>query len=305
MPRGPVEAFLEYLDRLCRASPHTVAAYRRDLTAWMQHLDAAGDSDWTAATGQRLEAWVTAERERGLSVRSVQRQLSAMRRFHDWLRDGRPEVATPQNGIRLKSTGNTLPRVLDVDLVQLLLDAPAPDDPAARDLWCRDRAIMELFYSSGLRLAELCGIRLGDLDRAAGLITVVGKGRKTRVLPLGRQALAALAAWLPLRAQWLTAASGDHLFLGRQGRPLGARAVQARLAHQAQRTGLGQRLYPHLLRHSFASHVLESSHDLRAVQELLGHSDIRATQVYTHLDFQHLAAVYDQAHPRARDKDPS
>ena len=299
LPPRRLDDFLAHLAQVRRASPHTVSAYRRDLLQWSAFLAQAGLSDWTDATPREVEAWVTEQRERGLSVRSVQRQLSALRRFQAWLQEQTGEPVQATGTVRLKRVRQDLPRVLDVDLIQQLLDAPPPEAPAARALWQRDHAILELFYSSGLRLAELAGSRLGDLDLSAGLITVTGKGRKTRVLPVGRQARAALAAWLLVRASWAGVDSGDHLFLGQQGRPLGARAIQLRLVHEARRCGLDQRLYPHLLRHSFASHLLESSHDLRAVQELLGHSDIRATQVYTHLDFQHLASVYDQAHPRA------
>jgi len=169
-------------------------------------------------------------------------------------------------------------------------------------MWRRDKAILELFYSSGLRLAELAQLKLMDLDLSGGLITVLGKGRKTRVLPVGKLARTAITDWLSIRPQFVRAPSESWLFLNQRGTRLSERSIQMRLVHQAERIGLDRRLYPHLLRHSFASHLLESSHDLRAVQELLGHSDIRATQIYTHLDFQHLATVYDQAHPRAKQR---
>lgn len=298
--RARIDDFLAYLASQRLASPHTLKAYGSDLRRLADFLDSQHTGAWRDFRRPLLEAWVGECREQGLSIRSMQRLLSSVRRFYDWLARSGEAGEHPARGYQLKRVRQDLPQVLDVDLMQQLLDAPAPEDPAEALLWTRDKAIMELFYSSGLRLAELSHARLGDLDQGAGLITVLGKGRKTRVLPVGRMARAAIADWLVLRPQLARAHSESWLFLSRQGRRLSERSIQERLVHQAQRAGLDQRLYPHLLRHSFASHLLESSHDLRAVQELLGHSDIRATQIYTHLDFQHLASVYDQAHPRAR-----
>jgi len=202
--------------------------------------------------------------------------------------------------MRLKSNKRDLPHVLDVDALQALLDAPAPLDEPEKSLWIRDRAVMELFYSSGLRLSELAYAHLPDLDLRARHITVLGKGNKTRRLPVGRKACEALSSWLALREGWCREKSEDWLFLTPKGLRFSERAIQLRLKHQAQRAGLPQHVHPHMLRHSFASHLLESSHDLRAVQELLGHADISTTQIYTHLDYQHLADVYDKAHPRSR-----
>lgn len=298
--RGGIAGFLAHLASQRLASPHTIKAYGRDLANLADFLDALKLPDWAALDRATLEDWVATRREQGLALRSLQRELSALRRYYDWLQPQGLAGAHPARGYRLRNREQHLPEVLDVDLVQQLLDAPAPTEPEAAALWRRDRAILELFYSSGLRLSELSRARLSDIDLPGGLITVTGKGRKTRVLPVGRMAREALRDWLGLRQDWAGSESAQWLFLSKQGRRLSERSIQARLAHQATRTGLGQRLHPHMLRHSFASHLLESSHDLRAVQELLGHSDIRATQIYTHLDFQHLANVYDQTHPRAR-----
>ncbi|HNJ86277.1 MAG TPA: tyrosine-type recombinase/integrase, partial [Agitococcus sp.] len=176
----------------------------------------------------------------------------------------------------------------------------APDTPHAAKLWLRDKAIMELLYSSGLRVSELSNCLLTDIDLSSALITVVGKGKKTRVLPVGRKAISAIKDWLKIRSDFIKAETGNYLFLNERGGRFTERGIQQALAYQAQRVGIPQHLHPHLLRHCFASHLLESSQDLRAVQELLGHASISTTQIYTHLDYQHLAQVYDQSHPRAK-----
>lgn len=300
--RRRCDDFLRYMASQRLASPHTLKAYGSDITRLADFLDQVPLKQWADFERPHLEAWIGSSREGGLAIRSIQRQLSSVRRFYDWLARSNEAGAHPAHGYQLKRVRQDLPQVLDVDLMQQLLDSPAPEEAKAALLWSRDKAVLELFYSSGLRLAELANVRLGDLDLAAGLITVVGKGRKTRILPVGRMAITAIRHWLTQRPELARPNSESWLFLSQQGRQLSPRSIQARLVHQAERVGLDRRLYPHLLRHSFASHLLESSHDLRAVQELLGHSDIRATQIYTHLDFQHLATVYDQAHPRARQR---
>ncbi len=297
-----LDQFLHELASKRLASPHTITAYHHDIEALALFLAREQQKTWADLNSALLETWIGECREQGLSLRSLQRRLSAIRKFYDWLNIKGEAGSHPSKGYQLKRPRQDLPSVLDVDRIQLLLDAPAPTEPLAALLWVRDKAILELFYSSGLRLAELSGLRLGDLDLAAGLVTVLGKGQKTRVLPVGRIAIAAIKNWLAVRPEFVTAKSGSAVFLGQRGNALGPRSIQARLSHQAQRVGLDIHLHPHMLRHSFASHLLESSHDLRAVQELLGHSDIRATQIYTHLDFQHLANVYDQAHPRAKQR---
>jgi integrase/recombinase XerC len=275
-----IEEFLQHLAVERRASPNTLDGYRRDLSsldAWAtsQQLDAV------TLTGEQLRAFVAAEHRRGLSPTSLQRRLSACR-----------SSASPALSVKAPKAKRKLPQVLDPDEAKALVEVPT-DVP----LGLRDRALLELFYSSGLRLSELCALRWRDLQLENGLVTVLGKGRKERSVPVGSHARAALAAW---RAEQKPAIEAP-VFPGRNG-ALTPRAVQLRLRQLAQRQGLFKRVHPHLLRHSFASHVLESSGDLRGVQELLGHADIATTQIYTHLDFQHLARVYDAAHPRAKRK---
>lgn len=294
------DAFITYLRSQRALSPHTLLAYGRDLNKLGDFLRRNGLREWRSLDQMLLEEFIAQCSDQKLDQRSQQRLLSSLRGFYDWLARIGEAAFNPARGLRLKSRRRDLPRLLDVDAVQKLLDAPAPADEPEKSLWIRDRAAMELFYSSGLRLSELAYARLGDLDLASGYITVTGKGNKTRRLPVGRKAREALQAWLQLRAVWQTDKSEDWIFLGSKGQRFNERAIQLRLKHQAQRAGLQQHLHPHMLRHSFASHLLESSHDLRAVQEMLGHADISTTQIYTHLDYQHLAEVYDKAHPRAR-----
>lgn len=288
--------FLEHLAGERRYSPRTREAYRRDLAALQAYCRRHRIDDWARLSGADVRAFAAERHRGGLSGRSVQRLLSSVRSFYRFLlREGvvesNPAVAVPAPKGRRR-----LPRTLDADQVARLLENTAPTGPLA----VRDRALMELLYSSGLRLAETVALDCADIDLDDGTVQVTGKGAKTRIVPVGRHARAALRRWLAVRAGLAHPDAGDALFLGRGGRRLGARAVQRRLADWARRAGLDARVHPHRLRHSFASHLLESSGDLRAVQELLGHSDIRTTQVYTHVDFQHLARVYDVAHPRAR-----
>ena len=288
-----IDGFLAHLQVERRMSAHTLDAYRRDLDALAQWAAAQGLDDLRAVHTEQLRQFVAGEHRRGLSPKSLQRRLSACRSFYAWLlRHGRI-AASPAAGLRAPKAPRKLPQVLDVDeavqLVELPTDAP---------LGLRDRALLELLYGSGLRVSELCALRWRDLDLADGLVTVLGKGGKQRSVPVGRHARQALEDWRRDSA----GQPETFVFPGRAGRALGARAVQLRLRQLAQRQGLFKRVHPHLLRHSFASHVLESSGDLRGVQELLGHADISTTQIYTHLDYQHLAKVYDAAHPRAKRK---
>jgi integrase/recombinase XerC len=226
----------------------------------------------------------------------VQRRLSAVRSFYAFLiREGIMRV-NPATDIRAPKSARHLPQTLDADQMGRLLDVAVETPLDARDL-----ALMELFYSSGLRLAELVALDLTSIDLADRTVRVVGKGNKTRIVPVGRKAVTALRAWLRERSG-MAAPETPALFVGRNGGRLGARAIQLRVAAAARRQGLPMGVHPHLFRHSFATHLLESSQDLRGVQELLGHADISTTQVYTHLDFQHLARIYDEAHPRARRK---
>jgi integrase/recombinase XerC len=289
---SPVDDYLAHLAVERRSSPHTLDAYRRDLHA-LVHWSDGQSRELLQLSADELRLFVASEYRRGLSAKSLQRRLSACRSFYNWLLKQGRIAANPATAVRAPKAVRKLPQVLDVDeavqLVELPTDAP---------LGLRDRALLELFYSSGLRLAEVCALRWVDLDFAQGLVTVLGKGSKQRVVPVGSHALKALDAWRASRNEWLTL----FVFPGRSNKPITSRAIQLRLRQLAQRQGVFKRVHPHLLRHSFASHMLESSGDLRAVQELLGHADIATTQIYTHLDFQHLAKVYDAAHPRAKRK---
>jgi integrase/recombinase XerC len=285
-------AWLQGLAVERQLSPHTLAAYRRDLDALLQWCALHAIDDWPALHAESLRGFIAAEHRRGLAPKSLQRLLSSCRSLlRHLLAEGRI-AASPASGLRAPKAPRRLPQVLDVDEVQHLVEVEG-DDRLAR----RDRAMLELFYSSGLRLAELCRLRWADLDLDEGMARILGKGSKTRVVPIGAAACTALRA-----LQGADAAPTDAVFRGRGSAPISPRTVQARLARIAQQQGLFKRVHPHLLRHSCASHLLESSGDLRGVQELLGHADIGSTQIYTHLDYQHLARVYDAAHPRARRK---
>ena len=287
---GPVEAYLEHLRVERNVSAHTRDAYQRDLAALCAWA-AMRSRGVLELRNDEIRAFVASEHRRGLSPKSLQRRLSACRSFYLWLlKRGRID-ANPADAIRAPKAARKLPQVLDVDeavqLVEVATDAP---------LGLRDRALLELFYSSGLRLSEVCALKWADLDFAQGLVSVLGKGSKQRIVPVGSHARNALAA---LREE-AAGQPGDFVFPGRGGAQISSRAVQLRVKKLAAQRGVYKRVHPHLLRHSFASHMLESSGDLRGVQELLGHADITTTQIYTHLDFQHLAKVYDAAHPRAK-----
>jgi integrase/recombinase XerC len=292
-----VEQFLAELEHQRRASPHTLSAYRRDLA-----LLAAGAGERPLAELKSHELRRTAMRlhGQGLSPRSVARTLSAWRAYYRWLARRGQLAADPCVGLRAPKRPRVLPKALPIEQTAALLDAPQGKD--GDPLAVRDHAMFELFYSSGLRLSELVSLNLsGGLDLRAGEVTVTGKRGKTRIVPVGAKAAEALAAWIELRPL-LAAPDEPALFVGRRGSRLTPRAVELRLAQWAQKCGLGMHVHPHMLRHSFASHVLQSSGDLRAVQEMLGHASIATTQIYTHLDFQHLAKIYDAAHPRAKQK---
>lgn len=292
VPRA-IEEFLAHLHVERRMSAHTLDAYRRDLTALADWSTHHADADPVTLETEQLRSFVASEHRRGLSPKSLQRRLSACRSFYQWLlRHGRI-AASPAATLRAPKAPRKLPQVLDADEAARLVEVPT-DVP----LGLRDRALLELFYSSGLRLSELCALRWHDLDLANGFVTVLGKGGKQRRVPVGSHARNALHAWRSEQQ----GANDAPVFPGRAGGPISQRAVQIRLKQLAQRQGLFKHVHPHMLRHSFASHILESSGDLRGVQELLGHADIATTQIYTHLDFQHLAKVYDAAHPRARRK---
>jgi integrase/recombinase XerC len=286
--------FLRQLGLERNLSPHTASNYGRDLAALSTWCDQQGLTDWKQLDQGHVRAFAGRSHAAGLAPRSIQRRLSALRSFFRYLQREGIAALNPGADVRAPKSSRRLPRALDADQMTQLLEAPAEGT-----LGTRDQAIMELLYSSGLRLAELVGLDLPALDLADRTVRVTGKGRKMRIVPVGAKAVAALRGWIKERA---AIAKPDELavFVGRNGRRLGARNIQLRLAKLGIRNGLPARLHPHLFRHSFATHLLESSQDLRGVQEMLGHADISTTQVYTHLDFQHLAGVYDQAHPRAR-----
>jgi len=290
------EQFLDYLRDERGLSARTVAAYRRDLEQFSNALSHQETAKPGQVTEHDIRRFIAQLHRQGLGARSIQRLLSAVRSFYRWLMREGLASGNPAAQVRAPKSPRKLPGTLDADSVARLLDI-SDDSPLA----LRDKAIMELFYSSGLRLSELASLRWDQVDTASGLVTVTGKGNKTRVVPLGSYAAAALAAWNRVRGEF---AGFDEpcVFVSNRGRPISPRTIQSRIRYWARRQGLPQKVHPHLLRHSFASHVLESSGDLRAVQELLGHADISTTQVYTHLDFQHLASVYDKAHPRAKKK---
>jgi len=288
-----IESWLHQLRVARQLSPHTVAAYRRDLAHVLAYLKEQDIRDWNDLDPRSLRHFIAQRHQNGLSARSLARLLAALRGFFRYLLQNGATTRNPASGLRPPKGEKRLPQVLDVDRATQLLD----NFPAQDFIDCRDKAILELFYSSGLRLAELVGLNVQDFDRAQALVTVLGKGGKSRVLPVGRKAISALDDWLALRAQFGTA--DNALFVSQKGRRIGARAVQLRIAQAGVKT-ISEHLHPHRLRHSFASHLLESSQDLRAVQELLGHSSLASTQIYTHLDFQHLSKVYDRTHPRAK-----
>lgn len=290
-----LQDYLAHLADQRRLSPHTCAGYGRDVA---ELLKLAGETPLAELHGQHIRRFIAQLHGRGLSGRTLARMLSAWRGFYQYLAHRHGYAQNPCVGLRAPKAAKTLPQTLSPDQAARLMEID-PDTPLA----ARDRAMFELFYSSGLRLSELVGLdcRADQLDLASGIVRVTGKGNKTREVPVGRLAIAAIRDWLPQR-EGLAGADETALFVGRNGRRLTPRAVQYRVKQWSIRLGLPGNVHPHVLRHSFASHVLQSSGDLRAVQEMLGHANIATTQVYTHLDFQHLAKVYDAAHPRAKKK---
>jgi integrase/recombinase XerC len=292
--RAWVGRFIAHLTHERRMSPHTAAAYRRDLESLSGFCERRGILAWSTLNNAQVRSFAAAEHAGGLAPRSIQRRLSAVRSFYEFLIREASCVHNAAVDVRAPKTKKRLPSTLDADQMGRFLEFRVDDT-----LSLRDKAIMELFYSSGLRLSELVGLNLEQLDLADRTVRVIGKGSKTRILPIGRFAVEALRKWLAERST-LSKLEDDAVFVGRSGRRLTPRAVQLRVDTWARRQGMGVHVHPHMFRHSFASHLLESSTDLRGVQELLGHSDISTTQIYTHLDFQHLAKVYDAAHPRAR-----
>lgn len=293
-----LEAYLSYLRDFRQLSLHSVAASKRDIEKFFSGLSPQQQADMGLLSDQDIRSFLRYQTGQGMAAKTVTRYRSSLANFFEFLLAA-PNSPVNHNPVSLVSspkTGRKLPEVLDVDHMFKLLNIPEKTA-----LQRRDKALLELFYSSGLRLSELSRLVWTDVNVAEGLVRVLGKGQKTRLIPVGKTAMKALLNW-QTDARLLNHDSQDWVFVSNRGGRLKPRSIQARVKHWAQQQGLWQRVYPHLLRHSFASHVLESSGDLRAVQEMLGHADLATTQIYTHLNFQHLAHVYDRAHPRARKK---
>jgi len=289
----PAKDFLAYLKQIRFYSAHTTAAYERDLTKLALSAHARGLSDWQTVQTDTIYQALQDARLAGLSAKSCQRLLSSWRSFFQYQQRQNLRHNDPVTGVQAPKANKKLPKHLDTEQVKQLLDQTFdPSEP----LQVRDQAMLELTYSSGLRLAELAGLLITDIDLPDQTLRVTGKGNKTRQIPMGSKACQALKNWLKQR-HLLVKGPSQALFLSQRGQAITPRAIQQRMDKAA--AALGLKLHPHMLRHSFASHMLQSSGDLRAVQEMLGHADISTTQVYTHLDYQHLAQVYDQAHPRA------
>ncbi|WP_436912900.1 site-specific tyrosine recombinase/integron integrase [Acinetobacter schindleri] len=284
-------------------SKHTLQAYERDVSDFLnfcqRHALALGDvesTDLRQFMAEKVE-------QQGLSSSSLQRLLSAIRQFMKWAEQAQYVSFNPADDFQLKRQSRPLPGMVDIETIHQILDQPEPEGEVQQQMWKRDKAILELLYSSGLRLAEVQGLRIKDIDFNRQLLRITGKGNKTRIVPFGSKAKDSVMAWLQIYPLW----HGDfvpeaHVFITQKGNPLGVRQIENRVKFQAQRAGVNVDLHPHLLRHCFASHMLSNSRDLRAVQEMLGHSSLTTTQIYTHVDFDHLAKIYDQAHPRAQNK---
>jgi len=288
--------FFHYLENVKRYSKHTCSAYQSDLNNFLQFCVESDIQDWHSVTVHQLRSYVAFLRSKNQSAKSVQRKLSSLRSYFRYLVREKVLDANPVEGLKAPKTEKHLPKVLDVDQVQLLFKNNEQDPILIRDL-----AMLELLYGCGMRLGELVSVNMEDIDFNDHSVRVTGKGDKTRILPLGRMALLALDKWLPKREAWLKIEQ-SAVFITKRGQRISPRTVQSRLQFWGKKQGLTTGLHPHRLRHSFASHLLESSGDIRAVQELLGHANLSTTQIYTQLDYQHLAQVYDQAHPRAKIK---
>ena len=289
-----LQAFFEYLRGEKRSAVHTLSAYKRDLLRFQAYCQEQQILSWQAVQSGDVRQYIAFRHKNQIGGKTLQRELAALRSFYRYLQKKQLVQQSPLQGLRAPKSAKKLPKTLDVDQVAGLLDV-RPD----ANLEIRDVAMFELFYSSGLRLNELVMLDIADLDLASGHVLVrFGKGGKERQSPIGKKALAAIKAWLAVRPT----VSAEALFISMRGARLSPRSVQLRLARWCRKNALPEHIHPHMLRHSFASHMLESSQDIRAVQELLGHSNISTTQIYTHLDFQYLSGIYDKAHPRAKKK---
>ena len=294
--QNQLDDFFDYLRYERRNSPRTISAYQQDLKRLSSYCNRQDIENWSDVNNLLGRKWLASLHQHGLSGSSIQRILSGCRSFYRWLIREQHVSANPFDLLKAPRHPRKLPDTMDIDAVQQLVSLTGDDH-----LTVRDRAILELFYSSGLRLSELVSLDVGDIDFSAGEARVTGKGNKTRIVPVGRYAQMAIKQWLSVRPQ-IANETEQAIFVSRRGGRLATRSVEKRLKDWAIRQGISRNVHPHMLRHSFASHMLESSGDLRAVQELLGHQNISTTQRYTHLDFQHLAKVFDKAHPRAKRK---
>lgn len=289
----PVEAFLRFLRVERQLSPHTIESYHHQLTAIIEIVAPAGLRDWRQLDATQVRMITARSKRKGLEAASLALRLSALRSFIDWQVSQGVMSVNPAKGISAPKQARHLPKNLDVDDVNRLLDIDTSDPLAVRD-----RTMLEVMYGAGLRLSELVGLDCRHMNIASGEVWVMGKGSKERKLPIGRTAIHWLEQWLPLREIYDPV--DDAVFVSKLGKRISVRSVQKRFAEWGVKQGVTSHINPHKLRHSFATHMLESSGDLRAVQELLGHANLTTTQIYTHLDFQHLAKVYDAAHPRAK-----
>ncbi|EAR62868.1 tyrosine recombinase XerC [Neptuniibacter caesariensis] len=296
MKEAQLEQFIHYLANERQLSPHTLDNYTRDINRFFDFTEEQGIPAWSSVTAKQVRQFAAQIHRQGLAGKSIQRSLSALRSFFRFLSREGVVDQNPADAVQAPKSQRKLPETLDVDQIDRLLDIPVKDAVSARD-----SAIMELIYSSGLRISELVGLDIHSLDLADHSLRVLGKGNKQRELPIGRKALQAIDRWLDYRHE-LASFDENALFVSSRGKRISVRTVQQRMYHWGKYLEVNGHVHPHRLRHSFASHMLESSGDLRAVQELLGHEDISTTQIYTHLDFQHLMQVYEGAHPRAHKK---
>ncbi len=294
-----VDATQKFFNSIQHLSEHTRKAYQRDLKELQSYCESQSLTSWTELDNHGLQQYIAKRHRSGISGKSLQRNLSSIRRFYQFLLQNDLVTNNPAQGISPPKSARKLPKVLDTEQAGQLLNFDESDPLAVRD-----KAIIELMYSSGLRLSELVGLNIKDIDMNDRVVNVIGKGSKERSVPIGSKAITALRQWYRFRSELVNESIDldSAVFISKRGKRISPRTIQQRFKQRAIQQGIDISLHPHMLRHSFASHLLESSGDLRAVQELLGHSDISTTQVYTHLDFQHLSSVYDKAHPRARKK---
>lgn len=296
MQDSDLQSFFQYLKTEKRYSSHTLDNYQRDIKYFTEFCHGQLISDWPLIDSQHIRNFVSQMHRKGLSGKSIQRQLSSLRSLFRFLLKQHKVKQNPVAGVSAPKSVRKLPDVVTPDVLDHLMDIDLSSPLAVRD-----KAIMELLYGCGLRLSELVGLDLSSIQWPDQTLIVFGKGRKQRRLPFGEKAVEALRHWFQLREQFADETE-QAVFVSNRGQRISPSNIQQRLKKWAREKGIDQRIYPHLMRHSFASHILESSHDLRAVQELLGHANLTTTQIYTHLDFQHLAKVYDAAHPRAKKK---